>query len=489
MEPAPSESAVVAVPARSSSGFAPRIAWAAFWAGLGLRVLQLWLATHPSPERAFIAFGVGPLAVGASAIFGLSASAVGVVIATRVPGNRFGALWVAVGLAQGILATLLLVGAEHAGSSDLGVLAGVIASAGVAQAPFAATALGLLTFPTGTLLSRRWRWLAGFVIGAVLWRGVEAAFGSDEVYLLPLLPNPLRLDGPLGDVIHLSEQLRLGVGLVFVSVSLCLGGVVARYRRADVVGRRQIRWFLLGAAAYVLTLVPAAYVLIAVGTLDREAGPLFALNFLGFSLLPVTTLVAITRYRLYEIDRIVNRTVLYGALTAILAGIFTAGIAFAQRLFIALTGEASDAAIVMTTLVVATLYAPLRKRLEAIVDRRLKYDSAVLGAYRDELERYLALAEPRAAAERLVREAVRNLELAGAAILDGAGRPLATAGSWPLDADLVIPLPGFGPGAALAVGRRSDQRQLEAAIVAELKAVADFASRAVAASGGSARRG
>jgi hypothetical protein len=456
-----------------------RVVWSAWWLGLGLRILQLWLSTHPDPHRVFMAFGIGPLTFAASVVFGMSASTVGLIMASRLPANRFGWVWVAVGMTQGILATLLLLAADRAADSSLGVLAGLIASVGVAQAPFLATALGLLTFPTGTFIDRRWRIVGVAVLVAIGLRGLEVAFGSPNIFLLPTVANPLVAGPPFGPLIRGSQQLGLGVSLVLVTVSACLASVVVRYRRADEVGRRQIRWFLLGASLFVLTLVPAAYIYLVVGALEERAASIFALNFLGFSLVPITTLVAITRYRLYEIDRIVNRALLYGSLTAILAGVFTAGISLAQRTFIALTGESSDVAIVLTTLVVATLYAPLRKRLEAIVDRRFKFENARFGAYRDELSRVLGLVDPEMAAQRLIDEAVAELGAIGGAVLSANGAATAMAGVWPQVRVDQLPIPGGAGGlAAIAIGPRLDGRPHEPAQLDELERVAGMVARA-----------
>ena len=467
---------------RRGSRWARRVAWSAFWTGLALRAAQLWLATHPATDRAVIAFGVGPVSIGASVIFGLSAAAVGGVIVTRVPGNRFGWLWVAVGVAQAVLATLLLVAADNAAVSATALLAGVIASVGVAVTPFVAMSLALLTFPTGAFLGRRWRLLAVAALAAATWRGAEAAFGADTLLLLPLVPNPLRADGIIGQAIRASDHLGVGVFLIVATVAMSMSAVVVRYRKADPIGRRQVLWFLLGAAGLVLTLVPTAYVFVVVGPLEQRSAPVFALSFLGFSLLPVTTLVAITRYRLYEIDRIVNRTVLYGALTAILAGVFTAGVALAQRIFIAVTHETSDAAVVGATLVVATLYAPLRKRLEGVVDRRFKFEQARFGAYREDLLRALTISRPERAAARLAREAVAELGLTGAAVLDRAGAAVATAGAWPAQPVVRVPIRHGGEILhSLVLGPRRDGERSDPREIADLESLAALVASAAGA--------
>jgi hypothetical protein len=199
--------------------------------------------------------------------------------------------------------------------------------------------------------------------------------------------------------------------------------------------------------------------------------------FVASSLIPVAVGIAITRYRLYEIDRIVNRTILYGALTAILAGLFTAGVGVAQRLFVALTGETSDAALVLTTFVVATAYAPLRKSLEAMVDRRFRYDRARFGAYRDEVLHVLEVIDPVSVAPRLCREAVRELDAVGGGVVDTGGRPLATDGTWPVQTVVRIAL---ADGSALIVGPRRDGEPHEPSTVADLSDLVALLSGAIA---------
>ena len=170
---------------------------------------------------------------------------------------------------------------------------------------------------------------------------------------------------------------------------------------------------------------------------------------------------------------------MYGSLTAILAGVFTAAIGLAQRVFVAVTGEKSDAAIVLTTLVVATLYAPLRKRLEAIVDRRFRYDQHRFGAYRDEVTRILGLVEPSRAAERLAIEAVRELAATGGAVVDAEDRPTASAGEWPVPPAVRLAIPGGGGSlAAILVGPRLDAQPHDPRSIAELQEVAQLVAAA-----------
>jgi hypothetical protein len=266
------------------------------------------------------------------------------------------------------------------------------------------------------------------------------------------------------------------VEVAFVLAALSLG---VRYRASSEDGRRQILWLLMAGLAAVLSTLPLVYGTLIPGSLPAHFDAI-ALLFAALTLAPIATLVAITRYRLYEIDRIVNRALVYGSLTAVLAGIFTAGIALAQRMFVHMTGEKSDAAIVATTLVVATLYAPLRKRLEAIVDRWFKYEAREFGAYRDELRRLLSATDPARASQRLVRDATAELDAIGGAVLDSRGTAIATAGDWPVAAALRIPLHGRAGGLdTLVIGPRRDGRPYDPGTVVALEELGSLVGAAV----------
>jgi hypothetical protein len=268
----------------------------------------------------------------------------------------------------------------------------------------------------------------------------------------------------------------LTVGNAMVAGSIVLGALslAIRYRRADVVEAAQIRWIALVAGVAAIALAISAF------QIDPWSDVAFGIGLVVLACVPIAIGIAITRYHLYDIDRLINRALVYGSLTAILAGIFTAGIGLAQRLFVAITGESSDAAIVLTTLVVATLYAPLRKRLEAIVDRRLNFDERRFGAYRDEVEKYLTIVEPSRAAERLAGEAIRELAAAGVAVVDADDHPIATAGVWPMAAAHRLPLAGWGGGpATILVGSRLDGRPHDPRSIAELERVAGLVGAAI----------
>jgi hypothetical protein len=162
--------------------------------------------------------------------------------------------------------------------------------------------------------------------------------------------------------------------------------LVLRYRRSGGEERQQIKWIAFAASVVV---VVYAIAVIASLVFPEEswttAGSVWWLNLLtyvvlsSFTLVPIAVGIAILKYRLYDVDLLINRTLVYGALTAILAAIYFGGIVVLQRVFVALTGEKSTLAVVASTLVIAAVFNPLRRRVQAFVDRRFyrkKYDAA-----------------------------------------------------------------------------------------------------------------
>jgi hypothetical protein len=337
----------------------------------------------------------------------------------------------------------------------------------------AATTGILLLYPTDRLLSRRWRLVAGVAIFASLSYVIATLFkpGQFDSTALPDVYNPLGASGALGTAFGVIADLSNLIGLGALVLALC--SLVLRYRRADPVVRAQIRWLAL-VAVFAVTALGLS--LFPIGPLDDV---LFGLGLTFTAGMPIAIGIAITRYRLYDIDRLINRALVYGSLTAILAGVFTAAVGLAQRLFVAYTGQTSDAAIVLTTLVVATLYAPLRRRLEGIVDRSFKYESRQFGAYRAEVQKFLELSEPQRAAQRLAAEAARELDAVGVAVMGDDGRVFATTGIWPQPVAMRLPV---GRGEAtigtLLVGPRRDGQPYDALEVEELADLAILVGRA-----------
>jgi hypothetical protein len=267
-----------------------------------------------------------------------------------------------------------------------------------------------------------------------------------------------------------SFPLTLGVA------AMAVGNLLVRYRGADDTTRLQIRWLLV---AVVFVLIGVVTGLILGALFQQLGGNIWIPAIVAYPTVPIAIGVAILRYRLYEIDRIVNRAILYSAVTAILAGLFAAVTLLTQRVFVALTGQKSDAAIVLTTLGVATLYAPVRKQVERLVDRYFKYDQRLFGAYRDELRRTLDVLAPARAARRLAREALAETGAIAAAVVGADGAIIASAGEWPAETSTRIALSTDGaPLQALLLGARRDGRPHRAEAIAALGEVGGMAATA-----------
>jgi putative oligomerization/nucleic acid binding protein len=222
-----------------------------------------------------------------------------------------------------------------------------------------------LLFPDGRLPSPRWRpiaWAAGaLVVVAVL----STMFKPGSYPGFALVRNPLGIDvwDGLFDLLDVATDIVFVLLIVLTAVAL-----LDRMRRAGPEERLQIRWFVFAGCIVVLGFVSDTLHGIVPGA---ETASL-VLTVAAVTALPVAVGIAILRYRLYEIDVIINRTLVYGLLTAVLAGLYTGALALFQRAFVAVTGQGSDLAIVMTLFVLATVFTPIKTSLQSAVDTRLK---------------------------------------------------------------------------------------------------------------------
>ena len=289
-------------------------------------------------------------------------SVIGAIIASRLPNHPIGWICCAIGLIAAVdhfggeysLYALLALPHPLPGGEAMLWLQGWFWMLFIGLIVFL-----LLLFPTGRLPSSRWRtfaWVSGAVIAAgVIWSSV---ISPDVGFNVP--PSPVQL-----------SVLLLG-GVAAASV------VVGR-RGARRVERQQIKWLLyVGPIFFVASGLHIGfyYFWLAEGSLGLWAS--YLLVIVGGLSVPTAIGVAILRYRLYEIDLIVNRTLVYGSLSAMLVALYFGGIVVLQRVFVALTGQQSTLAVVVSTLAIAALFNPLRRRVQGFVDRRFyrrKYDA------------------------------------------------------------------------------------------------------------------
>jgi hypothetical protein len=366
-------------------------------------------------------------------VLSLAFPTVGAVVASRRPENPIGWIFCGAGLLTGVqafasgYADYTLLG--HTGSLPGGELMAWISSwIGVPVVPLAGALLVLL-FPNGKLLSRNWRIVVWMAACGSAMLALWAALGTGPLSFQPTFDNPLGLGGAIGKLgpsesSPLFDQPsfgrpasteitaegvveilgRIGIFVLLVSWLFAVAAMIMRMDQARGAERQQLKWFVYTVS------------LLVVGFLAAFLG--FGLHsfawFLGiaaFNFLPIAAGIAILKYRLYDIDLIINRTLVYGVLTAALALVYVGSIVLLQGLLRALTGETSQLAVVASTLAIAALFVPLRRRVQAFIDRRFyrrKYDVAkTLQAFNTKLREDVDLDSVVDDLEEVVRETMQ----------------------------------------------------------------------------------
>ncbi len=324
----------------------------------------------------------------------IGAPILGGLIASRRPRNAYGWLWLGFGLGLALQSlamsyeayTLVVEPGSLAAPRSISHVLELGGQVALTLAP-----LLMLLFPTGRLPSRRWRPLA--------W--ISTTAGAVLLSLVLFFDNPEQVGGAI------SITAFAVVSVIFTAILLSALSIVVRYRRASGAERQQLKWFALAA---VLIGVVAVGHLLFLDLLLPEAF-LNLLDAATITGLYVAVGIAILRYRLYDIDRIINRTLVYGSLTVSLALVYFGGVASLQGLLRALTGQGSQLAIVASTLAIAALFNPLRRRIQSFIDRRFyrrKYDAAkTLEGFSARLRDETDLDELSSDLERVVREAMQ----------------------------------------------------------------------------------
>jgi hypothetical protein len=233
----------------------------------------------------------------------------------------------------------------------------------------------LLLFPTGRLPSGRWRPLAWLTVAFTVVGVITSAFSSGALMgSLGPIRNPLGIEG----FTNVYKALLYTMApLLFAAVALSL---FMRLRRAVGVERQQLKWFAYAAGTFALGVV-LNIVIFAIDTPTWFEWVGEAILTVASTAITISIGIAILRYRLYEIDIIINRTLVYGSLTAMLAIVYFGGVTATEAIFRTLTGQEQQPqlAIVVSTLVIAALFNPLRRRIQSFIDRRFyrrKYDAA-----------------------------------------------------------------------------------------------------------------
>lgn len=348
------------------------------WLAWSLVVLYFVLATigHTFmillPNIAPIGYGF-PTAISLSLAAAI-ASLAGAIISSRLPWNPIGWIFALLAIIWGI--ELLSEGYIYYG---LDVYPGSLPGPEIAliwrsseASRFAIVGLTLLFlwFPSGRPVSSRWGKVAWIVVGATSANILLATLKPGPVKDFPFLVNPIGMGEAAWAILNpIMATARVIMTLCVVAAAISL---LIRFRRAGGDERQQLKWF-----SYATAFFPFAVVFLSYGGPEfRTAG--LALQFLSLTGLSIAVAIAISKYRLYDIDIIINRTLVYGLLTAMLALAYYVSVVLLQQILRALTDQESPLAIVGSTLIIVALFAPLRRRVQDFIDRRFyrsKYDA------------------------------------------------------------------------------------------------------------------
>jgi MFS family permease len=304
---------------------------------------------------------------------------IGAVIATREPGNALGWLCLGVGL-FGSLEGFVIPYAAYALIDQPGSLPGGLVAAWVSL--WLSYVWGLaftfvpLLFPTGRVPSPRWRLVAWISAATLVAVALLEAVKPGPMRTTPGLPlNPLGIERAATTL----ERLRTPLSLLLLAVTVaCVLAVIVRFRHARGVERQQLKWFTYAVGLFALLLGSFTLVTTFGGRwVPQAVDEVFFL--IGYALIPLATGIAILRYRLYDIDLLINRTLVYGLLTAVLAAAYAGVVLVLGQLFGGVAGSASSWVIATATLAVAAVFQPARRRIQNAVDRRFnrrRYDAA-----------------------------------------------------------------------------------------------------------------
>jgi hypothetical protein len=334
------------------------------WAVTFITVVLLALSRVLQPPQNwqwtldFISTAIG------NALIILACAGVGLLIVSRRPDNLIGWIYA--------LAALVFAAGEFASSYTSRPLPGRTWTAlfpdiaWIVAIPLSATLL-LLLYPTGRPPSPRWWPVVWAVVVATVLAVVVSALKPGPMNYLPRVDNPLGLEQAewVRDVIEL-----VAWAVIAAAAFSAAGSLILRWRRARGVERQQLKWLAYAAAMLVVVTVAESW-------LPR---PLAVVIVVAMTLLfPVATAIAVVRYRLYDIDRLINRTLVYGLLTALLAGVYGGVVLVLGQVFGGVGGDPPSWVVAGATLAVAALFQPARRRIQAVVDRRFnrrKYNAA-----------------------------------------------------------------------------------------------------------------
>lgn len=322
------------------------------------------LASLPAGERASAEadFSVVYVAMAGIIAVTMAYATVGLLLASRPSSARIGAILMAGGILFAAIPFGYLAGGLLVTRDPFGTVANLVFLFGPASVPLGYTLILpvlAITFPDGRLPSPRWRWPVSLIVACLIAATTNTLLApgaiAGAVSLNPLgveaIPTWLRdLAGILGSV-----------GIVAMS-ALAIAAVITRYRRGSTLARLQLRWFL---AAFFVAVIP-----LAGSAIPGIGGPgSFVVAAFGLLLIPLSVWIAVTHYHLYELDRLISRTIGWGVVTGVLLAVFAAGVLALQAVLADVT-QGQTLAVAASTLLAFALFQPVRRRVQWAVDRR-----------------------------------------------------------------------------------------------------------------------
>jgi len=435
---------IAAVPPTTRSLATP-VAWLVWVVTFTIVVLTILSvqAVGDRPLPSVYGLGHGFLVVGSTELVTLVYATVGALLIQRRLDSRIGWLVAGIGLGWAIqgyavwyTAADLLGVVHHPGAG----FAAWVASWSWLPGQVGIAAVLPLFFPDGRLPSQRWGWALGVSVAGILLGTAALALQPGPLFLFPGVVNPYSGSGlaTLAAWISRLSFLLMGAGVVLAAAS-----VAVRYRTSQYRERQQLKWFAYAAAVAALAVV-TTIVLRATFDPSADLQLIVVAYWLSLGALPVAIGIAVLRHRLYDIDVLISRTFVYGSLLALAAGVYSASIRLFQYLFVQATGNKSDFAFVISTLILGAAFLPARKRLEQVADRWFNRRERKLDVFAEHVELVagISVIDPPALARRLLNEAMGALGCsAGEVRLQGKGGDAVVAARGELgNAPLTVPI-------------------------------------------------
>jgi len=354
----------------------PRVArWLAgiVWiASVALAVLGIVMyIAHPSD-----------LTNGIISIVFLVFSTVGAVVAASRPENPIGWIFLTIGFSNLMWTpafeyAISVSEMQNPGAGSIALVGWVTMLAdSIGTLGWELITIAILLFPNGRLLSPRWKPLVWFAILLIALETLSSMLNPGQRTYLPATVNPIGIDS-LAGVISVWQDY-IAMPLYIATLALCAVSLLLRFLHASGEERQQIKWVAYATVLVVISLLlNAANVILGFPVPNWITLGIFLATY---AWLPISVGIAILKFRLYNIDVIINRTLVYGVLTGMLLALYVGIVVLLQSILSPLTGQGSDFAIAVSTLAIAALFLPLRKLVQGFIDRRFyrrKYNAAV----------------------------------------------------------------------------------------------------------------